>query len=155
MATQAFTVTDEGGPRTVSGLITLRAAAAPTTSYVATTDDALCLGWDEVTFGIVYVNGDETSIQIRPQGYDGTSWRDLTYKAPQATAVSELTPDVVQLTKATFSTFYGAGATATIQLPPCNVAGCRKVRLMVKSTGGTPTGTIAVTATAQRVTQRA
>lgn len=155
MATLNFTVSNEGGPRTVSGLVTLRAAAAPTTTYAATTDDVNSIGWDEVAFGISYVNGDETSIQIRPQGYDGTSWRDLTYKAPQGTGVSELTPDVIQLTKATYSTFYGAGATATINLPPCNIAGCHKVRVMVKSTGGTPTGTIAVTAVAQRITQRA
>jgi hypothetical protein len=154
MATVEF-VPAPGTHRTATGALVLRVAAAPTTSYVATTNDAACVGWEIVKFGIDYINGDETSIQLKAQGYDGAGWRDLAYKATQATAVSEVTPDVLQLTKATFSTAYGAGQAGAIMTPSFDCLGMQKVRMVVKSTGGTPTGTIAVSANAAILVKRA
>ena len=148
MATVNFVPVVGYSHRTATAAAVLRVAAAPTTSYVATTNDADCVGWEIVKFGIDYINGDETSIQLVAQGYDGTTWRDLAYKATQGSAVSELTSDVIQLTKATFSTRYGAGTVGNIMTPSFDCLGMQKVRMIVKSTGGTPTGTIAVSVTA-------
>ena len=135
------------GVRTATAQLVLRAAAAPTTSYVATTNTVNTIGWEYVHFALAYTNGDETSIQIVPQLYDGTTWHDASFKATQATAVSEVTSDVLNLTKATMSTRYGAGTLGNFVLPPVSCIGFQQARLVVKSTGGTPTGTIGVTVT--------
>ena len=136
------------GSRTATDQLVLRTAAAPTTSYVATTNTCNTIGWEYVLFSIAYTNGDETSIQIVAQLYDGTTWQDTSFKATQGSAVSEVTSDVLQLTKATYSTRYGAGTVGNIALPAISCLGFQQARLLIKSTGGTPTGTIGVTATA-------
>lgn len=148
MATSTFVRTSGYTHRTSTGQVSLRAAAAGTTSYVATTNDVDTSGWDFVVFSVIYTNGDETSYELKAQGYDGTTWQDLAFKATQGSAVSALSPDVLQIVKATFSTAYGAATIANIALPPVSCLGFQKLRMVLKSTGGTPTGTIGVTATA-------
>jgi len=148
MATSTFTRVSGYNHRTASGQVILRAPAVGTTSYVATTNDVDTNGWEFVIFSIAYTEGDETSYELKAQGYDGTAWSDLAFKATQATAVSAISPDTVQLVAATFATAYGAGTLGTVALPPVSCLGFQKVRMVLKSTGGTPTGTIGVTATA-------
>ena len=136
MATVTFVPASGFSSRTASGEATLRAVAAPTASYVATTNDVSTVGWEFVVFQFTYTKGDETTLQIKPEGYTGTNWIALGYKATQATAVSELSLDIIQLT-----------GTQTVASPPMSCLGFQKVRCSVKATGGTPTGTIGVTAT--------
>lgn len=138
MATVQFTPPTTSGPHTSSDPVTLRAVAAATGSYVATTNDANCLGWDYVVYHITYTKGDETTLQIKPEGsYDGTNFIQMGYKATQGTGVSEITADILQIT-----------GSLTVALPPMSCRGFQKVRVSVKATGGTPTGTVGVTATA-------
>lgn len=148
MATLNFVPVSGSTFRTASGQVVLRAAAVGTTSYVATTNDVDTNGWEFVVFSIIYTNGDETSYELKAQGYDGTTWQDLAFKATQSSTVSAISPDVVQLVKATFSAAYGASTLGNIALPPVSCLGFQKVRMVLKSTGGTPTGTIGVTAAA-------
>lgn len=137
MATLQFSPPTTSGPDTSSDAIVLRAAATITKSYVATTNDANCLGWDYVVFLITYTKGDETNLQIKPEGsYDGTNFIQMGYKAAQGTGVSEITPDILQIT-----------GSMTVALPPMSCRGFQKVRVSVKTADGTPTGTVAVSAT--------
>lgn len=146
MATLTFSPIN--GSRTASDQVVLRAAAVGTTTYTATTNIVDVRGWEYVVVGVDYTNGDETSYQLVPQGYDGTTWRDLGFKATQGSAVSEFTSDVIQITKATWSTRYGATTVGNAALPPISVIGFQQFRVLVKSTAGTPTGTIGITASA-------
>jgi hypothetical protein len=148
MAEVNFVPMSGSSHRTASDQRVLRVAAAPTTSYVATTNVVNVHGWEYVIVGVDYTNGDETTIQLVPQGYDGTTWRDFAFKATQGSAVSEVTSDVIQLTKATFSTRYGAGTVGNVALPPICVIGFQQFRVQVKSVGGTPTGLVGITASA-------
>lgn len=139
MATLEFGPPTTSGPDTSSNAIALRASAAITDSYVATTNDANCLGWDYVVFLITYTKGDETTLEIKPEGsYDGTNFIQMGYKATQATGVSAVTADILQIT-----------GSLTVALPPMSVRGFQKVRLSVKgTTPGAGAGTLAVSATA-------
>ena len=148
MATVNFVPKSGLSSRTCTDHLVLRAAAVGTTSYVATTNVVNVGGWEYVIVGIDYTNGDETSYQLVPQGYDGTTWRDTGFKATQGSAVSEITSDVLNITKATWSTRYGAGAAGNLALPPISVIGFQQFRVLVKSTGGSPTGTIGITISA-------
>ena len=136
------------GIRTSSKPATIKAAAtALTTSYVAYPTDGygvLTQAWSGVRFRLGYTNGDETSIQFYVEGYDGTQWGPLLYKADQATAVSEMTPDVYNITKATINTFVGATTLTYFTTPAFDTRGFSKIRIKIKSTGGTPTGTVVV-----------
>ena len=148
MATLTFARVSGYTHRTASDAVNLRTAAVGTTSFVATTNDVDTNGWDFVVFGISYTEGDETSYNVKAQGYDGATWRDLAFKATQGSAVSAVSPDEIVLTAATFATAYGAGTIGNLALPPVSCLGFQKVRMVVKSIGGTPTGTIGITATA-------
>lgn len=147
MATVYFTPITSG-PRTATSQLALRTAAAPTTSYVATTNVVSVVGYEFIVFSIIYTNGDETSVELKPQLYDGTTWQDCGYIDAQASLVSALSPNVLQLVKADFSTTYGAATLANVACPPVLCLGFQQARMVVKSTGGTPTGTLGVTATA-------
>lgn len=143
MATNTFVpVSGYNKAKWATDRLTLEATGTLTASYVATTDDANCIGYDYVVFHFTYTTGDETTIQIKPQGFNGTDWVDMTYKAPQGSAVSELTKDVIQVTKASYSTGDKFAS------PQLSCHGFQKVRVSHKATGGTPTGTMKVYATA-------
>jgi hypothetical protein len=144
MATK--TLVPINGSRTASDQLALSFAAS-TTSFVAATDDVLVSSWEYIVFSLAYTNGDETSFEVKPQGFDGTTWQDCAFKATQASTVSLITPDALSLAKATFSTAYGAATLANIALPPISCLGFQRMRLMRKHTGGTPTGTLTHTAT--------
>lgn len=139
------------GFRTASDPATIKAAStALTTSYVAFPTDGygvVVVNWEIVRFRLGYTNGDETSIQFYVEGYNGATWGPLLYKADQATAVSELTPDVYNITKATINTFVGATTLTYFTTPAFDVRGLQKIRIKIKSTGGTPTGTVVITVT--------
>ena len=128
------------GARTASALVTLNAATdalAASGTYQETAHDAACVGWEFVVFRFVYTKGDETTLQIRPEGYDGTQWVPLGYQAVQASAVSELTKDVIQIT-----------GTLTVATRPMSCRGYQRVRCSLKTTGGTPTDLVGITASA-------
>ena len=133
------------GPPDTSGDATLQTATTLASTYTATTNHVLAKGYSEVVFKFVYTKGDETTLQIRPEGSSdgGTTWYPLAYKAPQATGVSELTADIMQIT-----------GTLTVASPPMDRLGHALVRCSVKATGGTPTGTLAVYASASVSTVR-
>jgi hypothetical protein len=136
MATIVFPVcgTTQGQPDT-SGDAELRAVAVLTSSYVATTNAVNAKGWPYVTFKIVYTKGDETTAQMKIEGSSdgGTTWFPIANKATQAAGVAEVSVDVLQLT-----------GTQSVALPTINRAGHALLRMSVKATGGTPTGTMGV-----------
>ena len=147
MSTLNFTVPTTAGRLTTADAVTLYAAATVTTSWTATTHDVVCLGWDTVKFGITYINGDETSYQFRAEGYDGSTWRILSYKAAQSGTASEITPDNLNITKATINTYQGGTTAINLATPAFDCTAFQRVRMSMKSTGGTPTGTVAITCT--------
>lgn len=141
MATVTFTpITGYNKARWATNAVELRAAAAFTASWVTTTNDVNVIGYAFVNLYLTWVFGAETLLRIRPQGYNGTAWVDLTYKAPQGSGVSETTKDIIQLTKANFTDGEPFG------LPKLDVAGYQKIRCQVQGTSGTTFGTIAISA---------
>jgi microsomal dipeptidase-like Zn-dependent dipeptidase len=133
------------GPKTASEPRTIRAAAVLTDTYAASTDAVVTLGWDYVLLGLDYTEGSETTIQIKAQGSDGTTYRDLGYKATQGSTVSEITPDVIQLTAATFATAYGSNTIGRVWVGPIDVRGCQLFRTVQKANAGSTDGTLAIT----------
>lgn len=131
-----------GGPFVTAETLLLTQAAVLTTGYTAS-DSVRCVGWDYSIFRFPYTVGDETSMTVDVQGTtqgdkDDTSavWSSLGYKAVQSSGVSELTKDPLKITAANYS---GADG---IYTPPYVVRGLHRVRVRIKATGGTPTGTI-------------
>jgi hypothetical protein len=123
------------GPPTVTGDVTLRAAAVLTSSYVASTNHVMVKGFATASFTLVYTKGDETSCEVKFERSNdgGTTWYALAYKAAQSSSVAAISTDVGQMT-----------ATLSVTLPPMSVLGNALVRTSQKATGGTPTGTLAV-----------
>lgn len=143
MATATFVpVSGYNKAKWATARLTLQAATAVTATYAETATDADCVGYDYVVFHFTYVTGAETLIQVLPEGYNGTDWVAMTYKAAQGSGVSELTKDVIQITKANYST---GDKFATPQL---SVHGFQKVRCSIKGTSGSTFGTLAVGVTA-------
>lgn len=131
-------VTLAGYPATCSDPIVLRAALAPTASYVATTNAGIALGWDFVVFHVIYTAGNGTALDIKPEGSpDGTNWYPMTYKATQASGESILTLDILEV-----------AGTLTFSTPPCSTAGFQLVRCSVLEAGWSSGGSVAITATA-------
>ena len=150
-AVQYFTPISTGIRTASEALVVKAAATALTTSYVAfpsAGNEIVVTGWEWVKFKLTYTNGDETSIQWYVEGYDGVSWGPALFKATQAAAVAELTPDVYNVTKATINTFVGGTTATAFYHPAFDVLAFQQIRIKVKSTGGTPTGTLAISATA-------
>ena len=145
MTTKLFPPPTTPGPNTTTDRVLLRAQALATTSYVAS-DDVKTLGVDYIVFGFLYTKGDETSHQVRVEGFNGTDWVPLGYKDSPTSGLSELTPDVLQLTASSYASGANGGDVGSA---PYYCAGYQRVRCQVKRTGGTDgaAGTIGVTAT--------
>lgn len=116
---------------------TVRAVAVPTTSYVAGTAFTV----DEhnyVAFLINYTKGDETSLQVQVESSidGGTTW---------GVQASEGTPSSGEIAVDDAFRTYTATGKYWLVVSPIKAD---QVRLSVKSTGGTPTGTVGVTAVA-------
>lgn len=116
---------------------TLDDTGAVTASWVATTNDVDVVGWDYTVISCTYTTGAETLIRLRPEVYNGTDWVMATYKATQGSAVSEVTLDVLQITKANFTT--GDKFTLPGQFV---VNGFQKFRLSRQGTSGSTFGTL-------------
>lgn len=129
------------GARTASEASTLRASAVLTSSYVVSTNDVNVVAWETVTLGFDYNDGDETSVQVYVEGYDGTTWREITVRDTPTLGVSEVTTLILQLSPGNFAT------SVNIAAPPIDVRGFQRIRTYQKATGGTPTGTLGVTVT--------
>ena len=140
MGSAAF-VPATGTHRTASAQLVIRGTLSVptvlTSSYVATTTTCITIGWEYVIFGVLYTKGDETSLRIKTELYDGTTWWPTVFKAVQASSYSLLTLDLLEAT-----------ASLTGALPPVSVVGAQEARISVIANGGTPTGTLAVTAMA-------
>lgn len=108
----------------------LRAASALTSSYVAYT--ALNTGEsNQLNLYITYVKGDETSLDIKVEvSPDQAAW----FQLPTESADS----GVITVTAATWK--FTASVTTVIQIP-CTF---NHAKISVKATGGTPTGTLAL-----------
>lgn len=126
-----------------TGLKVLRAAAAPTSSYVAAT----LLSADEhnaIGLLISYVKGDETSIQIKvestndPVGSANPTWYQQVTATPTG-GTTVLAPNEYSITAASVATSQGISIIVT------PVKGTM-YRISVKGTGGTPTGTVGISA---------
>jgi len=124
--------------RTASNTVTLRASAVLTSAYVVSTNDVNVQGWEVARLGLDYNDGDETTADIYVEGYDGTGWRILT----RIDTSGVVTKDVITLAPANYT-----DAGDSIVLPRFDVTGLQKIRTQQKATGGTPTGTLAVTCT--------
>lgn len=117
----------------------IRAAAVTTTSYVAGTvvsvDEANMIGLQ-----ITIVKADETSFEFKVESSidAGVTWaQQLTESASGGTVT--LTPAIYTLTGASLA----ATQVITFVVNPIKAD---QVRVSVKSTGGTPTGTVAIKA---------
>lgn len=117
----------------------VRAAAATTTSYVAGT----VVGMDEanmIGIQITIVKNDETSFQFKVESsIDGgtTFGQQVTLTASGGTTT--LAPNEYSITGASLA------ATQVINFI-INPIKCDQIKISVKSTGGTPTGTVAIKA---------
>lgn len=126
------------GPQTATNGVTVRTLSVMTDTYVAS-DELVCMGWDYATILFDYQNGDETLVVMRPEGFDGTTWRGLTFKADQSSGKSAVSPDIISLSKAVYNAEDGNGATGYYTTPQINCRGFQKIRVLVKATGTNPT----------------
>ena len=130
--------TDGVSVRKVSGAKSLKSTTTLTASYVAT-DEVVTWEYELLKFVLTYVKGDETTVEILLESSDdgGTTWRKLCVAETPSSGVSALVPHVLQLTPADWSaTDYPSF--------DVDVRAASRVRVKVKATGGTPTGTYAV-----------
>lgn len=125
------------GPATVTGDVSLRAAAVLTSSYVASTNHVLTKGYSTASVTLTYTKGDEDSCEVKFERSNdgGTNWFPLAYVAVQASSVRLINVDVGQMT-----------ASQTVALPPIDISLCALFRVSAKATNGTPTGTLAISA---------
>jgi hypothetical protein len=139
------------GIRTASERTLLKAAATAITDayaeYPANPDGLLVVGWDMVRFTFVYTNGDETTIQVVIEGWDGTAWGPLLNLGVLGSGVREAIPEVIQLTKATINTYVGGTTATSFRTPWFDVLGLQKLRVKIKANNAAPTGTVAIYAT--------
>lgn len=127
------------GWRTATSAATLQAVAtiASKAAYTATTNTVNTVSWEYVIFSIAYTKGDETSLRMKVEGYDGTSWQPALFVDTQSASYSPVTADLLE-----------ASATVSGALPPVSCLGFQAMRMSFVANGGTPTGTIGCTATA-------
>lgn len=117
----------------------IRAVAVPTTSYVAGT----VVGIDEhnmIGIEVTYVKGDETSIELKVESSidaGATFSQQVTLSASGGTVT--LTPAIYSMTAAS------AAATQLFNFIISPIKG-DVIKVSVKSTGGTPTGTVGIKA---------
>ena len=135
------------GPNTATETLSIRTAVVLTDTYVYSSA-VRTLGLKYLNLLLDYIKGDETSVQIIGQigvssddTVEGTTWKSFWItQAPSSAGVSEVMAHVIQLTAANF----GADDSGEI---PINVQAKQVVRFGVKATGGTPTGTLGISAT--------
>lgn len=113
----------------------LKSTTTLTNAYVSAT----AVGIDEHNYmgiGLTYVKGDETSIQIK---FESSMDYGVTYFQQAAGAISseieELEPGIYQLTAANFPS---GTSKITWKIHPFK---SDAIKMSVKATGGTPTGT--------------
>lgn len=139
MADLYFTpLTGYDDPRWATARLTLEGTGTLDANYTATTNTVNVVGWSWVVLSFTYTTGNETTIQVKPQGYNGTDWVDLCYKATQGSGVSELTKDAIQITKANFTTGDKFGG------PQVLVRGFHALRCMRKGVSGSTFGTLLI-----------
>lgn len=108
---------------------TIRASAVLTSSYVAATDID-CQNASQVYIYLNYTKGDETSCEVKVEySYDDTTYFQETAVTTGATAA--LTISTYQMT---------ATGKFVLQIPIM----ARWLRISVKASAGTPTGTLAI-----------
>lgn len=118
----------------------VRAVAAPTTSYVSGTVFSI----DEqnmVGLMVSYTKGDETSIELKVESsIDGgsTFYQQIT-QSPSGGTIT-IVPGIYSITAASYPS-----GTSNITFVISPIKG-DVLRVSVKSTGGTPTGTVGITA---------
>jgi len=118
--------------------VTLRTAAAPTDSYVAT-DHIPVARWRTGKL-IIEWNGsvDFTSLEVRvDESRDGSTFVPLLQFSPVAAGLTPVTPWTGQLTRASFAT-PGGGAIDMI------LSSTLYLRAQIKRTGGSNVGTVGV-----------
>ncbi len=129
------------GAASVTRDVTLVAAGtALTNGYVPATDAGNCVrtnGYDLVVFKGPYVEGAEDTVQLICEGSSdgGTTWYPLCYKDNQASGVSELTQDVMNMTPGSFTDI------PLWSTPPIDCGGWELLRARAKATGASITGT--------------
>lgn len=133
------------GPRTATGMTSIRASAVMTTGYVygdGTNDPGVAtLGFDTLLVGLDYTKGDETSVQIQGQYWDDVNsvWRTfLVIQTPSVAGLSEMTDSTLQMTAANFA----SGIVYKEFEISCK--GKPAIRFGVKVTGGSSPGTLAM-----------
>jgi hypothetical protein len=120
--------------------MTMSAAQTLTGSYVATTDIWWVENFTIVEFWMGWTQGDETSMSVKVQtSYNGTTWgeRPIVIDLGAGDGTGDAEPHQLVFTTANWPN--------DPAIAPVFVHGARYVRLMVKATGGTPTGTVQVT----------
>lgn len=125
--------------KSVSGsLIAVKASTLLTTSYVATSW-VPCDRWTRGSFVIIWTLGDETTIETAlDTSEDGgtTAVIDTTIAAPSS-GQSAVRPLNLQFTASQYTT------TGVVRID-MDLSRVDRVRLRIKSTGGTPTGTYVI-----------
>ena len=115
----------------------VRTVAAITAAYVATSH-VRCGELDEVTVGLTIAKGDETSIEVIAETSNdgGSTWYPVqVMDETLAAGVAVMAPDTKQIVVSTLAATDYAGFVV-------DVRGWDAVRLKMKATGGTPTGTV-------------
>lgn len=118
--------------------VTLRTAAAPTDSYVAT-DHIPVSRWRSGKIIVEWdASVDFTSLQIRfDESRNGTTFVPILQFEPVATAATPLTPWTGTMTRASFATPGGGAIDFTL-------ASTLFIRAQIKRTGGSNVGTVGV-----------
>ncbi len=126
----------------------MRAVAVPTTSYVAGTVVSAGPEGEHNALGILvdYTKGDETSIEVKVESTnDPTSTASGSVKWYQQVTQSA-SGGTVTLTPAIYSMTAASAATEQFWTIIINPVKGQMYRISVKSTGGTPTGTVGIKA---------
>lgn len=121
-------------PSLSKSLVTVRAVAVPTSSYVAGTVFSMDTQ-NYVGISVVYSKGDETSLQVKVEfSFDGGT--TYTQTAAESTSGGTITGSLAERS-------YAATGNYLIVINPIKADTCK---ISVKATGGTPTGTVGVKA---------
>lgn len=143
MALKVLPMSSTAGPPVVSDTVSIVAADSVATigsSWIDSTHIVNVVGWRSIVAHFDYNKASETSIQVRFLGSadGGTTFRNLGYKATQASGVSELTKDPLSLTAANFDD------PDTIMSPPYSVDGIQQVKAQYRGQGGTGSPTLGI-----------
>lgn len=125
------------GVRTATAREALHTVAtiASKTTYTAIDNDVSTIGWEWVSFRIVYTKGDETSLRGYVGLYDGTGFTPAGRLDAASGGYAPLGIGYFEIT-----------GTQTFMTPPVLVVTAQKATLYFVANGGTPTGTVGVTA---------